>query len=137
MAGNWDAMAAAAEGVLADMERTQPGCVRLGRPGEDPMEPEWVWGDSGMPDAWLWDTETGSGTGLRFDTVAQAPWELVADATSLIQEVAFEVFWRAWPRCPEHVGSHPLGPVVHDSEVWWACPTTHSRVALVGELPPS
>ena len=137
MAGYWDAMVAAAEGVLADMERTQPGCVRLGRPGADPAGPEWVWDDSEMPGAWLWDTETGSGTGLGFDILSRSPWELVAHATCLIQQVAFEVFWRPWPRCPEHVGSHPLEPVVHDSEVWWACPTTRSQVSLVGDLPPS
>ena len=130
-------MAAAVESVLADVERTQLGCVRLGRPDENSVQPEWVWDDSDKPDAWLWDTETGSGTGLGFDTLAQAPCELVADPTYLIHEVVFEVFWRVWPRCPEHVDGHPLGPVIHDSEVWWAWPTTHSRVALVGEMPPT
>ncbi|MFC3991044.1 hypothetical protein [Actinoplanes siamensis] len=44
-------------------------------------------------------------------------------------------FPAVWPECPEHPGTHPLGVVLRDGVVVWACPrsgTVHARVGGLG-----
>jgi hypothetical protein len=108
--------------VLADLERTRPGCVRLER----------VDGEEGIV-ARLWDTETGSGTGLWLDDGVE-PLHAVLDMADCVQEVAMEVLWRAWPKCPQHPNGHPLELDVADDAALWACPETRVIIARVGEL---
>lgn len=120
-------MQAALKPVIADMERARPGSARLERGS-----------GNGSPVAWLWDTTTGSGTGLSFDfSVDESPLVVLAVMTSRLQDLAMEMFSRTWPECPEHNGRHPLGPDIVDGQVWWTCPSSHTSVAPVGQLGPT
>jgi hypothetical protein len=118
----WEAVQGAIAPVLADLERTRPGCVRLER----------VDGEEGIV-AWLYDSETDSGTGLWLGAEAD-PLEAVFDMASCVQEVAMEVLWRAWPECPQHPNGHPLELDEADGAAVWVCPETGNTIATVGEL---
>jgi hypothetical protein len=124
MRARWEEVEAAAAPVLADLERARPGCVRLEQFAEDDG-----------PEALLRDTQDGSGTGIYLGDSHKQAWEAVLHMTAEMQDVAFEVFWRPWPECPQHPNSHPLEPDESQGLVVWTCPASGDVVAPVGELP--
>jgi hypothetical protein len=91
--------------------------------------------DAGV-DAYLEDAETGTATGLNlWQGEGARPRDVIADMTEQVQDIAMEVRWRAWPRCPRHPGSHPMALGEEASRLVWLCPTSRDVVAPVGELP--
>jgi hypothetical protein len=82
----WEELQVAAAPVLADLERTRAGIVRL-EPG------------AGGSDAILWEADDG-GTGLWLESGDDEPEDAVVEITGKIQEIAIEALWRAWPESP-------------------------------------
>jgi hypothetical protein len=123
MSTGWDELRAAAAPVLADLDRTRPGCVRL------ELEVE----ASDYTEAWLWDTEAGSGRtfGLRR---GEDFTNAVLEVTGQVQEIALDVLWRAWPECPQHASGHPLDADILNKAVVWRCGVSGKVIAQVGEL---
>lgn len=120
----WDTVEAAISPVMADLERTRPGSVRLERDDSN----------DGLV-GWLRDAETVSGTGLWLAGDLEEPVDAVLEMAAQVQEFAIEVvLWRAWPRCPTHPTGHPLELAEANGSALWACPESGHVVAEVGEL---
>lgn len=89
------------------------------------------------PVAWLYEPETGVGTGVNLEFPGEDPIVRMAAMTVTFQDLAMELFWRTWPRCPQHGDSHPLEPDILENHVFWTCPSSRLAVAEVGQLGPS
>lgn len=123
MRATWAALAAAAAPVLADLERTAPGRVRLERHD-----------DVNGPEAMLWDTGGGMGTGLWLGDGYADAVHATLHMTEQVQEAAFEHLWSTWPECPEHPNSHPLAPDQQAGRPVWRCPASGRVIADIGSL---
>jgi hypothetical protein len=79
-----------------------------------------------------------SGLGIRVELGLPAA-ERVADLADQVQEweveeLAAEGRPATWPECPEHPDSHPLAPVVRDSDAVWSCPRSGHVIQPIGAL---
>jgi hypothetical protein len=119
--------------ALSDLDRSQPGLLSLG-PAPEGRLPAGPWGH-GVPELWLWDTETTSGTGLWQGEPDERPGDAVLRVTEVVQDAAIVAGHGAWPACPDHPDSHPLKPGLGDGTAVWSCPVSGRPVASIGELP--
>ena len=91
-------------------------------------------------DAWqstIWGG-SGGGTGISVPLGVSLQEQLVAVADQ-IQEIVIEELWysghsASWPECPIH-GGHPLKPVIAGPDAMWECPSDHTKLFMIGELP--
>jgi hypothetical protein len=129
----WDELRKACAPALADLERTRPGLLRLGSPPDSAPAVD-PWGND-VSSLWLWETG-GQGTGIWLGDPDEGPPSALFRASEVVQEAAIEALRGAWPECPHHPGTHPLGIDAVDGDVVWVCTAGgHRVVANVGELP--
>ena len=83
-------------------------------------------------------TPDGSGTGIWIDG-ALADHELLVEICDKVQEAVTDWRWHAglstaWPPCPWHPSSHPLGVGLRGTQVVWSCPSDQQVACQIGQL---
>lgn len=83
-------------------------------------------------------TPDGAGTGLWTDP-ALSDSQQFAEVADRVHEAVVEGRWHAglstaWPPCPRHPDTHPLGVELRGEEVLWTCPSDRQGVCRVGQL---
>ena len=87
---------------------------------------------------WLHVEGPGGGKGttsLGMNAAEQAAWALGELHDDVVEELWATGRSSAWPTCPEHPHTHPLGVVEGPSGWWWTCPRTGRPVHPLGYLP--
>ncbi len=108
--------------VLADVERSWPGLLRVEETPGDPHMSALIW------------EQDGSGSGVYLSDAAGPG--AVADMAVRVQEIMFEATCGTWPACPSHPGRHPLTVFFQEGEQsMWGCPHADDGMYVIGELP--
>jgi hypothetical protein len=87
--------------------------------------------------AWIREPGGRYGQGVRVWLNGSPAFQLYSLAEQMQDwagDVQLDPGRRPWPGCPEHPGSHMLGPDIRDDVAVWCCPDSGHVIAAIGTL---
>jgi hypothetical protein len=87
--------------------------------------------------AWIQEPDGRYGQGIAVWLNCSPAFQLYSLAEQMQSwavDVQVDSGRRPWPDCPEHPGSHMLGPDIRDEVVVWCCPDSGHVIAAIGTL---